>query len=1408
MTAITPPIPSTDNGNNIGLYNQTAGSSAIDIATATYSNANVARYLPNYTGYIGGTLTSPQSQLVLSGNLDANAYWINNLQDPLLPQDAATKAYVDAHGGNGGGQTYYAGLGITFAGANNAYIDANVDDINIIIDGSNQISITNHPTFANVTATSFFGTATSALSATTATTAGTVTTAAQPNITSVGTLTSLTTSGNVNAGYYIGNGSLLTGIVVGNTANANYSNFSGIASVANSVAGANVTGAVTYAGIANSVAGANVTGAVAYAAVANSVSGANVNGAVAVANIADVANSVAGANVTGIVANANYSAFSGVAGTANSVAGSNVVGPVGLADFATTANAVAGANVSGQVGYAAVANSVAGANVSGQVGYSAIANSVAGSNVTGQVNYAAVANSVNAGNIIGTIANANYAAYAGNVTIAAQPNITSVGTLTGLSVGGNAVINGDLAISGNLVYVNVGSFNVKDPIIELGRGVNNAPLTFNDGKDRGTDLWYYDTAERQAFFGYDNSTGKLFAAKDVSIASEIVTINNYGNFVVGNLEASSVLATGNITGANFMGALANGTTYVSIPVVDSNIVANVSGTRYINLGYNGSNSYVAIGGNAGAGYTGNVAVYIGTNAGNNPVATGTAVAIGHFAGSNAQSFATVAVGPYAGSETQGSQTTAVGYAAGRDSQGANSTAVGISAGLTSQGTDSVAIGASAGRITQGTNSVAVGVSAGYTNQGAGSVAIGIAAGRDSQGANSIAIGISAGRISQSVDSVAVGYIAGNTAQGANSVAVGVSAAFENQSANSVAIGYFAGGNSQGDQTVAVGRSAGAYTQGENSVAVGVSAGYENQSANSIAIGLSAGYDSQGDSSIAIGYAAANSGQGANSIAIGRAAGYLNQSANSIVIVAGGAGLNAANEGLYINPVRNDTANLANTAFFNVATNEITYGIANYIANGTSNLTFSSADANIIGYSNGNLVFDIIYESGGNTRIAFGQGAGNNSTSNRAVYIGKNAGANSLAASAASQIAIGSNAGQNSTQSSSIAIGGSAGNALGLNGIAIGASAGLTGPQANNAIAIGTLAANVNQGFAAIAIGQGSANLNQGSTGIAIGVRSANTSQGANAVAIGYETGRNTQSANAVAIGLFAGTTTQGANSVAIGYNAGNTNQGANSVAIGPLAGSTNQGANAVAIGYEVGRTQGAGAVAIGGASTANNQGANSIAIGYSAVGNAQAAGSIALNATGTVIVAANAGTYIAPVRSDNVNYTNAVYYNTGTKELTYSVNALQKPYGQFWNTTTQTNPVASTAMAMTLDTSDITVNVSVVSGTQITTALVGKYNLQFSAQISKSGGTASYVDIWFRKNGTNLVSSNTRVYIQGGSAAQVAAWNFLLNTTAANDYYEIMWSSPDTDVSLLATGTQISPTRPATPSLIVTVTTV
>lgn len=57
-------------------------------------------------------------------------------------------------------------------------------------------------------------------------------------------------------------------------------------------------------------------------------------------------------------------------------------------------------------------------------------------------------------NVTGTVANANFAAYAGNITIAAQPNITSLGTLSSLSVSGN-ISAGNTSVTGVVSTTNL-----------------------------------------------------------------------------------------------------------------------------------------------------------------------------------------------------------------------------------------------------------------------------------------------------------------------------------------------------------------------------------------------------------------------------------------------------------------------------------------------------------------------------------------------------------------------------------------------------------------------------------------------------------------------------------------------------------------------------------------------------------------------------------------------------------------------------------------------------------------------------------------------------------------------------------------------------------------------------------------
>lgn len=142
-------------------------------------------------------------------------------------------------------------------------------------------------------------------------------------------------------------------------------------------------------------------------------------------------------------------------------------------------------------------------------------------------------------------------------------------------------------------------------------------------------------------------------------------------------------------------------------------------------------------------------------------------------------------------------------------------------------------------------------------------------------------------------------------------------------------------------------------------------------------------------------------------------------------------------------------------------------------------------------------------------------------------------------------------------------------------------------------------------------------------------------------------------------------------------------------------------------------------------------------------------------------------------------------------------------HASYYDTTTQTNPVADTVNLFTYD--------SVISEFQITrgnpTSKIfinntGLYNIQFSAQLDKSGGSASSVWIWPRINGVNVPNSATKIVIDGPNNEIVPAWNFLL-ILKAGDYFELAWQSADTDVIILAE--PAASNYPSIPSIILTV---
>ena len=151
---------------------------------------------------------------------------------------------------------------------------------------------------------------------------------------------------------------------------------------------------------------------------------------------------------------------------------------------------------------------------------------------------------------------------------------------------------------------------------------------------------------------------------------------------------------------------------------------------------------------------------------------------------------------------------------------------------------------------------------------------------------------------------------------------------------------------------------------------------------------------------------------------------------------------------------------------------------------------------------------------------------------------------------------------------------------------------------------------------------------------------------------------------------------------------------------------------------------------------------------------------------------------------------------------------MNNPHGAFQDSTDQTAANTTTAYAVTFNTTDFSNGVTIASSSRITVADSGIWNLQFSIQFTNTTNASQDVDVWFRVNGTNVANSNSRFGFAPRKGAGdpyhiVAALNYFVSLNAT-DYVEIMWRPTDIGVQIEQYAASASPTRPAVPSAIVT----
>jgi len=163
---------------------------------------------------------------------------------------------------------------------------------------------------------------------------------------------------------------------------------------------------------------------------------------------------------------------------------------------------------------------------------------------------------------------------------------------------------------------------------------------------------------------------------------------------------------------------------------------------------------------------------------------------------------------------------------------------------------------------------------------------------------------------------------------------------------------------------------------------------------------------------------------------------------------------------------------------------------------------------------------------------------------------------------------------------------------------------------------------------------------------------------------------------------------------------------------------------------------------------------------------------------------------------------------TGTR-ITGFGNGIEFPYAMLMSDADQTNAGITSENLLTYNQVVLNEGIRVLNNSQIHFAYPGQYLVTFTLQVTNRGNTAAEFEVWAKNSGTNYPLSNTRFDIPQRKSSGV--WSHIVPaitgifTVNRNEYLEIAWWADSTDVYLENYAAGTSPTRPAIPSVILTI---
>ncbi len=154
---------------------------------------------------------------------------------------------------------------------------------------------------------------------------------------------------------------------------------------------------------------------------------------------------------------------------------------------------------------------------------------------------------------------------------------------------------------------------------------------------------------------------------------------------------------------------------------------------------------------------------------------------------------------------------------------------------------------------------------------------------------------------------------------------------------------------------------------------------------------------------------------------------------------------------------------------------------------------------------------------------------------------------------------------------------------------------------------------------------------------------------------------------------------------------------------------------------------------------------------------------------------------------------------------------IQFPHAMLMSDEDQANAGTTVANTLTYNQPVILNGIEVRNGGELWFEQAGQYLVTFTLQVSNRGNAAQVFEVWAAYDGSNYPLSNTRFDIPARKS--LSDWSHIVPAITgiftvqdpSAEYLSIKWWADSTDVFIESYPANTSPTRPAIPSVIMTV---